>query len=79
MQTTEVEVFVGVQSSFYTRTVSSYAKAIHAKNTSRRVLCHPDYLSACWGFIDSTIQQIARPLRYQQTCYNGSIALNIMR
>lgn len=40
-----------------------YAQAIHRKNDCP--------LTTCWGFIDGTIRGIARPVRYQRTCYNG--------
>ena len=28
-------------------------------------------LTTCWGFIDGTIYQIARPIWFQKGCYNG--------
>ena len=40
-----------------------YAQAIHRKNDCP--------LTTCWGFIDGTIRGIARPVRFQCTCYNG--------
>lgn len=42
--------------------LEEYAHVIHAKGAP---------IQTVWGFIDGTIRGIARPVRRQQTCYNG--------
>ena len=39
-----------------------FADAIHAKGAP---------LDRCWGFIDGTVRQIARPVRNQRIMYSG--------